>query len=88
MISWIGHFTLSAQDTLPEETVAFLQNWLYFGTLWVVLGNNCAKRNYVTPGSYEYGIITTELLNGHVDQHILDLKSLAYSDQYSLQSIL
>lgn len=68
------------------ETAAFLQNWLYFGVLWVVLGENGTKANYVkTDPTGDHGIITTELLDQHIDERMLELKELAQGDQSSTQ---
>lgn len=72
----------------PEETAGFLQNWLYFGTLWVVLGRNGSKANYITADRHGNGIITTKLLNEHIDRRMLDLKDMAQNDLLSTQSIL
>jgi Heterokaryon incompatibility protein (HET) len=72
----------------PEETAAFLQDWLYFGVLWVVLGRNGSKANYVVADSHGTGIITTKLLNEHIDQRMTDLKDVAQNDLYSVKAIL
>lgn len=71
----------------PEETAIFLQDWLYFGTLWVVLGGNGSKANYVIADSHGTGIITTEL-NKHIDQRMIDLKDIAQNDLYLVKAIL
>ncbi|KAI7971182.1 hypothetical protein EIK77_006998 [Talaromyces pinophilus] len=72
----------------PEKTAVFLQNWLYFGTLWVVLGQNGTKANYITIGPHGNRIITTKLLNEHIDRRMLELKDMAQTGSFPVQSIL
>jgi hypothetical protein len=54
-------------DHPPGKTSAFLQNWLYFGTLWTVIGENATKESYMKQGQ-ENGndVVTTELLFQHL----------------------
>jgi hypothetical protein len=51
----------------PDSTAAFLQDWLYFGVLYEVLGAKASKANYVTqdPETQECLVITW-----HLNQHL------------------
>lgn len=50
------------------ETAAFLQDWLFFGVLWHILGCSASKDNYVESDRQEpYGRVTTALLDDHLN---------------------
>ncbi|PLB50970.1 hypothetical protein P170DRAFT_463998 [Aspergillus steynii IBT 23096] len=73
----------------PHETAAFLQDWLYFGVLWVVLGNNVSKSDYVRWDTETgFGIVTTKLLDQHIHRRLLEIRELIQADYSSAQAIV
>ncbi|GAD92482.1 hypothetical protein AN2408.2 [Paecilomyces variotii No. 5] len=82
---WDGDF--SQHESV--ETEIFLQNWLYFGVLWVLLGENGCKKNYVTQDvESNDNIITTKLLDEHIYQRTQELRTLAKTDQGAAQRVM
>lgn len=67
-----------------QDTAAFLQDWLYFGVLAIVLGEVADKASYVKPEeTCAYGRVDTTLLPQHLNDRLSYLKALVF-DQPSL----
>lgn len=74
------------QDT---ETAIFLQNWLYFGVLFEVLGERASKEMYMEQDS-ENGkdLLTTRLLSTHLKERAAELKLLLRNEYPSGSNIV